>query len=94
MEGDSKLPRSPGQLLDLQVSTVKKEVNMLLRLPLSSLLGNYYSPLGLYTWEDMVGIMCYVGNYYLDIWLAGIMCHVGNDHSDYMLGRGCTLGRE
>jgi hypothetical protein len=29
-----------------------------------------------------------------DIWLVGIMCHVGNDHSDYMLGRGCMLGRE
>jgi hypothetical protein len=33
MEGDSLLPRSPAQLLDLQVPTVKKEVNMLPGLP-------------------------------------------------------------
>jgi hypothetical protein len=32
-EGDSLLPRSPAQQLDLQVPTVKKEVNMLQGLP-------------------------------------------------------------
>lgn len=36
MEGGSLLPRSPDQLLDLQVSIVKKEVDKLPMLPLPS----------------------------------------------------------
>jgi hypothetical protein len=49
-----------------------------------------YAPSGMttrmYAWSGMTKDS--------DIWLVGIMCHVGNDHSDYMLGRGCMLGRE